>query len=1694
MKAFSLYLTLFFSLILSFQAVFAQKVLTQGEYYFNAEPGIGNGVSFGFSSVSEIEENIAISVGNLEPGFHQLYVRLKDSEGRWGIVQNRLFYLQSIENIQPNQLQTLEFYINSDPGVGNGNDLSLAGNGDFIGEISTAGLESGFHFLYVRYQDTQGNWGIAQRRMFYLEAPAEQSNSELTKLEYFFNEDPGVGNGISLNLNHEKEFIGAIETAGLDAGFHKLYVRYQDTRGNWGISQNRLFYLEEARPTNPILIKKIEYYFDEEDPGFGLANPIELTEELPQIDLEALIAVAELEVGEHLLNLRIQDTNGAWSFVETRPFTIENTQDLTPPIPDLDPLPTLTFECIVNFDDLVIPTATDDVDGLIQGTLDDSIFPLTDQSTYTITWTYQDTAGNSSTQDQVIVLDDTIAPHPDLAELPTVSGSCGVTLTAPTSIDNCVGMVTGSTTDPIEFTNPGSYTVTWTFDDGNGNQSVQTQQVEISEGRIIPTLENLPALEGECELIVPVPTAVLECSGELIQGTTSDPLTYTLNGNYLVNWTFEDGNGNSIQQTQQVTIFDGFVPVPDIPQLPNLLGECVVEAFPPTATDNCDGTIIGVAATSTRFTSPGTYDVVWVFTDKNGNFTTQTQLATVQDTQAPVPDIPELPTIEATCFIEIGRPTATDACMGTIEGQADRALTFTETGDYTVTWTYDDGNGNTSSQTQRVIFQADEGPFWITEEGALDQTLTCPTEEEIQEALFAQAPQPGSLCFPIFVQLDGQPVFEPTDDLGNGVYLVNWFARDPIGVRIDYTVRITVVQGGAPVPVLDELQILAGECTISVEDFPKAISSCTGEEILGVTTDPLNYDEQGTFIITWTYDDGDGKITTQNQTVKVLDSSIPLITTNGDQQVNNDPGQCSAIVPVIGEVIDNCGIIEPTGVRSDGLGLTDPYPVGITTITWNAIDQNGNQAEEVIQTIRVIDQDPPTLILEEFVQVETDPGLCSAIVQLEVTGFDNCGIREPFGVRRDGQPLSAPFPVGTTEIQWYLEDVNENPFPLIRRQFVTVQDKIAPIPTIAALPRIVGNAPFTLPVPTATDNCQEFINGISSFGPVLSEPGVFEVIWTFEDVSGNRITQTQEVEVIQSVPLEWAIPPGWLDREVFCGQSFELVEALELRPNLVAGNEQIVPVKESLNVEFDEVSRSNIYTSVWVAENSQSRIEYIQTVSVLPVAIDASDSGIPLPLGSIPTLTARLSEPLINYPVEFYVNDIMVTGPISNNSNGVVSIVANLPIFQEIGVYKIRVVAGRGCSESIAYLPIYDPNSNYITGSGTILSPPGALIADPSVTGDASFGFSSKYKKGSNQVGGKTDFKFTAGEIDFRSTLHESGSLVVSGRKGTYRGEGELNKVPGYRFTVVGFDGGWNGGTDPDRFRIKIWGPNGVVYDNGLGADENADDATVLQKGKILIKEVKTKGNKRILSDLITVDWNTPIETIQKELDQQSADWFDGRQIPLILDESGYDPLTPGLHILNANFDENDWFELEGAAQIQVLVKEKPFATDILAINSQFGKELRAGEKVAELLTLDPVDQIHTYELLVNEFLELRENQLIWKGGPVPAILKFQVSSTDRAGQTISKEITLTKELKMGEFLIFPNPAEDQTQILVELDQPAQVSLRVFDATGKMVISDQFVREETFIQTLDLMGIAPGMYTIQVQTGKVVMTGRLIKK
>jgi FkbM family methyltransferase len=104
------------------------------------------------------------------------------------------------------------------------------------------------------------------------------------------------------------------------------------------------------------------------------------------------------------------------------------------------------------------------------------------QGTYTVTWRYTNGFGNTSTQTQTVIVKDTMPPVPDAVSLPTLTGERFISVgPAPTATDACVGAITGTTADPLTYTTQGARTVTWTFDDGNGNVSAQTVTVTASD-------------------------------------------------------------------------------------------------------------------------------------------------------------------------------------------------------------------------------------------------------------------------------------------------------------------------------------------------------------------------------------------------------------------------------------------------------------------------------------------------------------------------------------------------------------------------------------------------------------------------------------------------------------------------------------------------------------------------------------------------------------------------------------------------------------------------------------------------------------------------------------------------------------------------------------------------------------------------------------------------------------------------------------------------------------------------------------------------------------------------------------------------------------------------------------------------------------------------------------------------------------
>ncbi|WP_242135528.1 T9SS type B sorting domain-containing protein, partial [Aestuariivivens marinum] len=101
-------------------------------------------------------------------------------------------------------------------------------------------------------------------------------------------------------------------------------------------------------------------------------------------------------------------------------------------------------------------------------------------------------------------------------------------------------------------------------------------------------------------------------------------------------WTATDANNNSSSCDQVITVVDSTAPVPDITTLPGVTSECSVTLTPPTATDNCSGTIVGTTTDPTYYNVTGTYMVTWDYTDDNGNIRSQDQVVIITSIPEPV--------------------------------------------------------------------------------------------------------------------------------------------------------------------------------------------------------------------------------------------------------------------------------------------------------------------------------------------------------------------------------------------------------------------------------------------------------------------------------------------------------------------------------------------------------------------------------------------------------------------------------------------------------------------------------------------------------------------------------------------------------------------------------------------------------------------------------------------------------------------------------------------------------------------------------------------------------------------------------------------------------------------------------------------------------------------------------------------------
>ena len=644
----------------------------------------------------------------------------------------------------------------------------------------------------------------------------------------------------------------------------------------------------------------------------------------------------------------------------------------------------------------------------------------------TVTWTVTDDAGNIATCTQVVTVEDNEAPMitcPTDLTVSTAGGSCdvtGVALGTPVTTDNCsVASVTNDA--PVTFA-LGTTTVTWTVTDGAGNTATCVQLVTVEDNEL-PTISCpsdvvITADAGQCSSSAVVLGTATGSDNCTVASITSDAPAIFPIGVTTVTWTIVDGAGNTATCEQFVTVTDDELPTIVCPfpiTISADAGSCestnVVLGMPITG-DNC--LTVNVTNDAPAIFPLGTTTVTWTVEDAAGNIATCTQDVTVTDDELPTIVCPTDVVVSSdpgvcTAVVTLVAPVTNDNCsVASVTNDSPGNFPL---GTTTVTWTVTDGSGNVETCTQLVTVEDNEAPVIVC-----PADLTVDTDPGMCEASAVALGTPFTTdnCSVALVSNNGPAVYP----LGSTT--VTWTVEDGSGNTTTCTQVVTVVDNEAPTlvcPADITVDNVPGNCGRVVSyAVPTIVDNCnvtalTQTDGSGLTSG--SWFPIGSTLQEYTVTDEAGNSFTCSFLITVEDNELPqIVVCPSDMTVYSDANNCATQVffgtPVAS---DNCPGVVYSSTNLSG----DVYPLGITTVNYDAIDASGNTATctffiEVIDTISPV---APTLATIE--------GGCSVTLDTPTT-TDNCG-GTITGTTTTVFPVTAS---GITSVIWSFDDGNGN--------------------------------------------------------------------------------------------------------------------------------------------------------------------------------------------------------------------------------------------------------------------------------------------------------------------------------------------------------------------------------------------------------------------------------------------------------------------------------------------------------------------------------------------------------------------------------------------------------------------------------------------------------------------------------------------
>ena len=226
--------------------LFSQTDIASVEYFFDTDPGFGNGTSIDINpDAASIDQNFNISTSGLTVGTHRLFLRAINVDGTSSMYEHKTFRVAPVSDSNTSTLVEAEYFFDTDPGFGNATliDIVDIDNLDDVLTVSTSGLSVGTHRLFIRVKNAAGVWSIYDHKTFRVAPVSDVNTTSITAAEYFVDIDPGVGLATSIMVSGDvlDENLSLSTSVSLANGTHYLYIRTQNADGIWSLYERQEF-------------------------------------------------------------------------------------------------------------------------------------------------------------------------------------------------------------------------------------------------------------------------------------------------------------------------------------------------------------------------------------------------------------------------------------------------------------------------------------------------------------------------------------------------------------------------------------------------------------------------------------------------------------------------------------------------------------------------------------------------------------------------------------------------------------------------------------------------------------------------------------------------------------------------------------------------------------------------------------------------------------------------------------------------------------------------------------------------------------------------------------------------------------------------------------------------------------------------------------------------------------------------------------------------------------------------------------------------------------------------------------------------------------------------------------------------------------------------------------------------------------